>query len=63
MHKAANAAMSLGAPALDKAYQAEDDYRTLERADEVTRDPVRHKAAKRHAKRKMAQSRRIAGCR
>lgn len=47
--------------AMDRKYQAEDDCRTLQRADEVTRDKGRHGRARAHAKKQLSSFRRIAG--
>lgn len=49
---AKSTAVSIG-PASD--YQAEDDMRTLARAEEVKKDPKRYKAALAKAKEKMAE--------
>lgn len=40
---------------LDSSYQAEDDMRTLARAEEVKKDPKRYQAALAKAKEKMAE--------
>lgn len=47
--------------AMDRKYRAESDCRTLQDADEITRDKGRHRAAKSMAKKKMSSFRRIAG--
>ncbi len=44
----------------DSDYQAQDDCSTLMRADEITKNPARTKAARRHATKKLSQYRRIA---
>lgn len=49
------------APMLDRDYQAEDDFRTLQRADEVRRDSKRHTAAKRHGRKQLSSIRRVIG--
>ena len=40
---------------MDKDWQAEDDMRTLARAEEIRKDPKRHKAALAKAKEKIAE--------
>lgn len=41
-------------------YQAQDDMHTLMRAHEIRKDPKRHKAAKAHAKKKLAEMHAVA---
>lgn len=47
--------------AKERDYQAEDDHRTLQRADEVRQDPSRMKRAKRHARNLVRQNSRLYG--
>ena len=47
-------------PKVDKRYQAEDDVRTLERADQIKNDKPRFSMAKSVAKEKMKTLTRIA---
>ena len=47
-------------PKVDKRYQAEDDVRTLERADQIKNDRSRFSMAKSVAKEKMKTLTRIA---
>ena len=47
-------------PKIDKRYQAEDDVRTLERADEIKNDKPRFSMARSVAKEKMKTLTRIA---
>ncbi len=42
-------------------YQAEDDFRTLERAGEVTGDKKRHAAAKSHGQKRLTTIGKIVG--
>lgn len=48
-------------PATKDPWQAEDDVRTLLRAHDVKRDPARHTAAKRHAKKQLRGLKAVAG--
>ena len=43
------------APSIDRDWQAEDDLRTLTRAEEIKADPKRMKAAQMLAKEKLAE--------
>lgn len=43
----------------DRDYQAEDDFRTLERAHEVVSDKSRHGAAKKHGRKKLSSIRKV----
>lgn len=45
----------------EQQYRAESDCRTLQDADEITRDRSRHQMAKAHARKKLSSYRRIAG--
>jgi len=45
----------------EQQWRAESDCRTLQDADEIKRDPSRHRLAKREATKKLTSYRRIAG--
>lgn len=45
----------------ERDYQAEDDFRTLKRSDEVTSDRGRHKRALAHGKREVKTISRVIG--
>lgn len=60
MKKGANKIAGMS-PFSDARWQAEDDLRTLTRAEEIKRDPKRLKAAKALAKEKLAEMASIAG--
>ena len=49
------ASKSTAVPSSDDDWQAEDDMRTLARAEEIRKDPKRLKAALAKAKEKMAE--------
>lgn len=57
MKKTSSAAMSVG---IDDSLAAEDDMRTLMRAEEIRKDPKRLAAAKAMAKKKLAEIQAVA---
>lgn len=57
MKKTSSAAMSVG---IDASWVAEDDMRTLARAEEIRKDPKRLAAAKAMAKKKLAEIQAVA---
>ena len=46
---------------MDPEYQAQSDMRTLAEAHAIKKDPKRHKAAKDHAKKKIAEMGKVIG--
>lgn len=46
-------------PSRDRDYQAEDDFRTLERSEEVRGDAARHTRAVAHGRKKMSAMARV----
>ena len=57
--KPSNGGLAVSAPSQD--YQAEDDCRTMERAEEVRADPARQKRAATYARGRMAVMSKIVG--
>lgn len=43
----------------EREYQADDDLRTLERAEEVRTDPTRHSRAQAHGRKKITAMQRV----
>lgn len=53
--KPAKTTVRIMAPMMDKDFRAEDDMRTLARAEEIKSDKSRHEAAKKAAQEQMKQ--------